>query len=149
MPPGGATDLTGLAVARAAGVGEDGAVDHIDAPDLEPLPVLSHAVRVGDTVYCSGQVPLRADGSLVEDDIGAMTRQAVANLEQVLAAAGATIADVVRTNVYLTDMADYAAMNEAYAALFADRPARTCVQVAGLPMGARVEIDCIAVRGSG
>ena len=121
-------------------------MDHIDAPDLESLPVLSHAVRVGDVIYCSGQVPLGPDGSLVDSDIGAMTRQVVANLEQVLAAAGATLTDVVRTNVYLADMADYSGMNAAYAELFPDKPARTCVQVAGLPLGARVEIDCIAVR---
>jgi len=124
-------------------------MDHIDAPELESLPVLSHAVRHGDVVYCSGQVPLRPDGSLVDSDIGEMTRQVVANLDQVLAAAGATIADVIRTNVYLADMADYAAMNEVYAELFPDRPARTCVQVAGLPLGVRVEIDCIAVRSAG
>jgi 2-iminobutanoate/2-iminopropanoate deaminase len=123
-------------------------MDHIDAPGLGSLPVLSHAVRVGDVIYCSGQVPLDSDGSLVDSDMGAMTRQAVANLELVLAAAGATVADVVRTNVYLADMADYAAMNAAYVELFPDRPARTCVQVAGLPLGARVEIDCIAVRAS-
>jgi 2-iminobutanoate/2-iminopropanoate deaminase len=121
-------------------------MDHIDAPGLGSLPVLSHAVRVHDVIYCSGQVPLDADGHLVDSDIGAMTRQVVANLEQVLEAAGATIADVVRTNVYLVDMADYAAMNAAYVELFPDRPARTCVQVAGLPVGARIEIDCIAVR---
>jgi 2-iminobutanoate/2-iminopropanoate deaminase len=78
-----------------------------------------------------------------------MTRQVVANLEQVLAAAGASVTDVVRTNVYLVDMADYAGMNAAYAELFPGRPARTCVQVAGLPLGARVEIDCIAVRATG
>jgi 2-iminobutanoate/2-iminopropanoate deaminase len=124
-------------------------MDHIDANELGALPVLSHAVRVGDVIYCSGQVPLGRDGSLVESDMGAMTRQVVANLEQVLAAAGATIADVVRTNVYLADMADYAAMNSAYVELFPDRPARTCVQVAGLPLGARIEIDCIAVRAAG
>ena len=121
-------------------------MDHIDAPDLESLPVLSHAVRVGDVIYCSGQVPLGPDGSLVDSDIDAMTRQVVANLEQVLAAAGATLVDVARTNVYLADMADYAGMNAAYAELFPDKPARTCIQVAGLPLGARVEIDCIAVR---
>ena len=123
-------------------------MDHIDAPNLESLPVLSHAVCVGDVIYCSGQVPLGPDGSLVDSDIDAMTRQVVANLEQVLAAADATLSDVVRTNVYLADMADYAAMNAAYVELFPDRPARTCVQVAGLPLGARVEIDCIAERAA-
>jgi 2-iminobutanoate/2-iminopropanoate deaminase len=123
-------------------------MDPIDAPGLEALPVLSHAVRTGDVIYCSGQVPRDPDGSLVDSDIDAATRQVVANLEQVLTAAGATIADVVRTNVYLTDMADYAGMNAAYLELFPHRPARTCVQVAGLPLAARVEIDCIAVPGS-
>lgn len=121
-------------------------MDHIDSPDLESLPVLSHAVRVDDVIYCSGQVPLGPDGKLVDSDIDAMTRQVVANLEQVLAAAGATLVDVVRTNVYLADMADYSGMNATYVELFSARPARTCVQVAGLPLGARVEIDCIAVR---
>ncbi len=120
-------------------------MDHIDAPGLGSLPVLSHAVRAGDVIYCSGQVPLGPDGELVDSGIGAMTRQVVANLEQVLAAAGVTIADVVRTNVYLVDMADYSGMNDAYVELFPHRPARTCVQVAALPVGARIEIDCIAV----
>jgi 2-iminobutanoate/2-iminopropanoate deaminase len=123
-------------------------MDHIDAPNLESLPVLSHAVRVGNVIYCSGQVPLGPDGSLVDSDIDAMTRQVVANLEQVLAAADATLSDVVRTNVYLADMADYSGMNAAYAEFFPDKPARTCVQVAGLPLGARVEIDCIAERAA-
>jgi 2-iminobutanoate/2-iminopropanoate deaminase len=140
--------LTVLALAHRERGEEDPTMDHIDAPDLESVPVLSHAARVGDVIYCSGQVPLLPDGTLLDSDVGAMTRQVVANLERVLSAAGATISDVARTNVYLADMADYAAMNAAYVELFPDRPARTCVQVAALPLGARVEIDCIAVRGS-
>ena len=124
-------------------------MDHIDAPELDALPVLSHAVRVGDVVYCSGPGAARPRRFARRVRYGCHDPTVVANLEQVLAAADGTIADVVRTNVYLADMADYAAMNAAYAASSPSRPARTCVQVAGLPLGARVEIDCIAVRAAG
>jgi 2-iminobutanoate/2-iminopropanoate deaminase len=107
----------------------------------------SQAVRIGQLLFCSGQIPLDpATGQLVTGDIAAQTRQVFQNLAAVLAAAGASFADVARTTVYLADMNDFAAMNEVYATFFtAPAPARSTIQAAGLPRNARVEIDVIAV----
>jgi 2-iminobutanoate/2-iminopropanoate deaminase len=106
----------------------------------------SHAVEAGELVYLSGQTPLdSATGKLVEGDIAAQTEQCFKNLFKVLAAAGLTEADVVKANVFLTDMANFAAMNAVYATQFsAPYPARSTVAVAGLPLGAQVEIELIA-----
>jgi 2-iminobutanoate/2-iminopropanoate deaminase len=100
----------------------------------------------GEHLYCSGQTPLDPDtGALVLGDVGVQTHRAFDNLEAVLRAAGLAMDDVVKCNVYLVDMADFAAMNAAYADRFAPPyPARTTVAVHQLPMGARVEIECIA-----
>ena len=108
----------------------------------------SQAIVAGDTVYCAGQIPLDpATGQLVVSDIATATARAILNLESVLRAAGLDLSHVVKTTVYLTDMADFAAMNEVYARhLGASKPARACVAVAALPKGARIEIDAIAVR---
>ena len=107
----------------------------------------SQAVRMGDLLFCSGQIPLDpATGQLVTEDIAAQTRQVFANLGAVLAAAGSSFAQVARTTVYLADMSDFAAMNEVYATYFdSPAPARSTIQAAGLPRNARVEIDLIAV----
>ncbi|MBO9555967.1 Rid family detoxifying hydrolase [Cellulomonas sp.] len=107
----------------------------------------SHAATGGGgLLYLSGQTPIDpATGRLVEGDVAAQTRQVFANLDAVLRAAGGTLADVVKVNVYLTSMDDFAAMNQAYAEAFtAPYPARTTVAVAGLPLGARVEIEAVA-----
>jgi 2-iminobutanoate/2-iminopropanoate deaminase len=111
----------------------------------------SQAVVAGGFVFCSGQVALDpATGQFLGGNVAEQTRRALANLGEVLVAAGATPADVVRTTVYLTTMDDFAAMNEVYAHFFgAARPARATVAVAGLPKGARVEIDAIAWSGGG
>lgn len=108
----------------------------------------SQAVWNGDALFCSGQTPIDpATGQLIEGDVGAQTQRVVDNLAAVLAAAGLTLDDAIKCNVYLTDMADFAAMNAAYATRFtAPHPARTTVAVAGLPLGARVEIELIARR---
>lgn len=108
----------------------------------------SHAIDADPFVYLSGQTPLDpATGQLVQGTIGEQTRQSLANLAAVLAAAGLDESHAVKCNVYLTDMADFAAMNEAYSAFFtAPYPARTTVAVAALPLGARVEIEMIAHR---
>ncbi len=100
-------------------------------------------------VFCSGQIPLDpATGAMVEGDISAQTRQVLENLGAVLAAAGGTYADVVRTTIFLADMADFATVNEIYGERFtSDPPARATVQAARLPRDARVEIDAIAVIG--
>ena len=101
-------------------------------------------------VFCSGQVALEPGkgGTLVgAGDVGAQTRRALQNLAAVLKEAGSSLAQVVKTTVYLTDMAHFAAMNAVYAELFGEnRPARATVAVAGLPRGALVEIEAIAVR---
>lgn len=98
-------------------------------------------------VFCSGQIPLDpATGTLVEGDIERQTRQVLDNLGAVLAAAGATFANVVRTTIFLADMGDFGAVNAVYGERFpSDPPARATVQAARLPKDARVEIDAIAV----
>lgn len=105
----------------------------------------SPGVRAGDLLFTSGQLPARLSGELVADDIRAATRQCLENVRRVLEAGGARLENVVNVTVFLADMADSAAMNEAYSAFFPNvRPARTCVQVAALPKGARIEIEAIA-----
>ncbi len=101
----------------------------------------------GRTLYCSGQIPLDpATGELVTGDIAAQTERVLANLEAVLAAAGMSCGDVVKTTVFLADLGDFARMNEVYAKRFPSAPpARSTVQVAALPRGAKVEIEVLAV----
>ena len=98
-------------------------------------------------VFCSGQIALDpATGAMVEGDVAAQTRQVLENLGAVLAAAGASYADVVRTTIFLADMSDFAAVNAIYGERFpSDPPARATVEAARLPRDARVEIDAIAV----
>ena len=107
----------------------------------------SQAIVVNGLVYTSGQTPLvPGTKSLVEGDIQAQTRQVLDNVKAILEAAGTSMAKVVKTTVYLQSMSDFAAMNEVYASYFGDKPpARTTVAVAGLPLGAHVEIEAVAV----
>ncbi len=118
-----------------------------------PAPVgpYNQAVVGGGVVYCSGQIALDpATGSMVgAGDVEAETRQVLANLQAVLAAAGCPSQQVMRTTVYLADLADFERVNAVYAEFFGSgvSPARACIQAAGLPKGARVEIDCIALLG--
>src|SRR6202035_2068303 len=111
-----------------------------------PVGPFSPAVRAGEFVYLSGQVAQDATtGRLIAGDVAVQTEQIFKNLEAVLRAAGKTFADVVKVSVYLTDMADFAAMNVVYGRHFeAPYPARTTVAVASLPLGATVEIDIVA-----
>jgi 2-iminobutanoate/2-iminopropanoate deaminase len=106
----------------------------------------SHGVRAGKLLYLSGQTPQDpATGQLVEGDVQAQTAQCFANLFRVLEAAGMTPDHVVKVNVFLTDMNDFADMNAVYATQFTQPfPARTTIGVASLPLGARVEIEMIA-----
>ena len=106
----------------------------------------SQAVRFGDTVWTSGQIALCPEtGVMLGDDVAAEARQVLRNLQAVLEAAGTGLDRALRCTVYLVSMADFAAVNEVYAEWFAGaRPARACVEVAALPKGARVEIDCVA-----
>ena len=118
-----------------------------------PAPVgpYNQAVKAAGVLYCSGQIALDpASGAMVGDgDVEAETRQVLANLQAVLTEAGCTPQQVVRTTVFLADLADFAKVNAIYAEVFGSgvSPARACVEVAALPKGARVQIDCIAVLG--
>ncbi|HUR83978.1 MAG TPA: Rid family detoxifying hydrolase [Solirubrobacteraceae bacterium] len=105
----------------------------------------SHAVRTGSLLFCSGQIPIDPDtGEIAGDSPGQQARRCLENLQAVCAAAGVTLADAVRCTVYLTDMAAFAEVNEAYGEFFgADPPARVAIGVAALPKGAQVEIDAI------
>lgn len=106
---------------------------------------LSQAIRHGDTVYVSGQVPRDEHGTLVDGDIGTQTDQVLDNVEAVLDAAGLTLADVVKATVFLTDLAEFDAFNAAYEQRFPDpKPARSAVAVADLAVDADVEIEVIA-----
>lgn len=108
----------------------------------------SQGVQAGGTVYVSGQLPIDpATGAFPGDDIAAQTRQSLSNIKAILAEAGMTMADVVKTTVLLADIADFAAMNEVYSTFFsAPYPARAAFQVAALPKGAKVEIEAVAVK---
>ncbi len=118
----------------------------INAPGAVAVGPYSHAVAAPPYVFLSGQTPLdSATGALMQGGIEAQTRQCLKNLFAVLAAAGLQPDDVLKCNVFLTDMADFAAMNSAYAEHFsAPYPARTIIGVAALPLGARVEIEMVA-----
>jgi 2-iminobutanoate/2-iminopropanoate deaminase len=107
----------------------------------------SQAIRANGFVFCAGQTPIDpAVGKLIEGDVQAQTRRVLHNLAAILEAAGTSLARVVKTTVFLTDMANFKAMNEVYAEFFAEHPpARSTVAVAGLPLGAQVEIECIAL----
>ena len=107
----------------------------------------SQAIRKGDTLYLSGQLGIvPTTGELISPDVAEQTTQALANMKAVLAQAGASVDDVCKVTVFLTDMADFQTVNDVYARTFtANPPARSCVAVAALPKGARVEVEAIAV----
>ena len=122
----------------------------IEAAPLRAVGPYSLAIDTGQVVYLSGQVHLDGEtGKLVEGDIGTQTRQCLENLKKVLASAGLGFEHVVKTTVFLADMDDFAAMNQVYAEyMIAPFPARSTIQVAALPLGARVEIEAIAQRNT-
>jgi len=121
------------------------AVSTADAP--QAIGPYSQAVRAGNQIYCSGQIPIDpATGLIVDGDISTQTRQVLTNLACVLEAAGSSLDQVVKTTVYLADMGDFAVMNAVYATFFSSpAPARSTVQAARLPRDVRVEIDVVAV----
>ncbi|TMG33903.1 MAG: RidA family protein [Chloroflexi bacterium] len=120
------------------------------ATDRAPKAIgpYSQAIRSGDLIFCAGQVGLDpATGEAVQGDVKVQTARIIDNLAAVLAAAGSDLAHVLKTTVFLTDMGDFAAMNEIYAQKFGDhRPARSTIGIAALPRGLRVEIECIATK---
>ena len=118
--------------------------------DLAPKAVgpYSQAVMTKDMIYTSGRIPINpAEGKIVAETIEAQTEQVMNNLKAVLAEAGVGMDRIVKTTCYLADIADFAAFNGVYAQYFPENPpARSCFQVAALPMGAKVEVEVIAVR---
>ena len=121
----------------------------ITAAAPAPVGPYSQAVKAGGVLYCSGQIALDPQtGAMVgAGDVEAETRQVLSNLKAVLEAGGSSPEQVLRTTVFLADLADFALVNGIYAEVFGEgvSPARACVEVAALPKGARVEIDCIAL----
>lgn len=119
--------------------------------DKAPAPIgpYNQAIRAGDYLFCSGQIPLDpASGEIVGSDAAEQMRQAMRNLAAVLEAAGARFEDVAKTTIFLIDMNDFAAVNAVYAESFgALPPARSTVAVAALPRGSRVEVEAIAFVG--
>ena len=107
----------------------------------------SQAVRVGDFIYTAGQIPLNPEtGKLVEGGIEAQTHQVMQNLSHILEAAGSRLDHVVKTTIFVINLSDFAKINEVYGSFFAgDPPARSTVQVVGLPLGAHIEIEMIAI----
>ena len=111
-----------------------------------PVGPYSHAVRLGNLLFCSGQIPLDpATGQLVAGDIRAQTERVLENIRLILEDQGLSFEHVVKSTVFMTNLAEFAGMNEVYARYFAgDFPARSTVQVAALPRGAAVEIEIVA-----
>ena len=122
----------------------------ITSPKAKAIGPYSVAIESGDIVFVSGQIPLDSGtGKLVEGDIAAQARQSLENLKTILAAAGLSFAHVVKTTIFLTDMGDFAAVNEVYKAYVGEPyPARSTIAVAALPMGAKVEIEMTASRSA-
>ena len=120
------------------------------ANGAKPIGPYSTAIENGDLLFISGQIPLDgATGKLVPGDVSAQARQSMENLKAILAAAGMSFANVVKTTIFLTDMGDFAAVNEVYKAYVTEPfPARSTFAVAALPMGAKVEVEMIAARSA-
>jgi 2-iminobutanoate/2-iminopropanoate deaminase len=110
----------------------------------------SQAVQIGDLIYTAGQIPLVPEtGKLIEGGIEEQTRQVMQNLANILEAGGSSLAQVVKTTIFVTNLGDFAAINKIYGSFFTgDPPARSTVQVAALPLGANVEIEAVAIKGT-
>lgn len=107
----------------------------------------SQALDLGDLVFVSGQIPVNPATGLMADTVEEQAAQSLANIKAILAQAGLTMANVVKTVIFLADINDFAAVNQVYAQAFSEPyPARSCVQVAAIPKGAKLEIECIAKR---
>ena len=120
----------------------------VNSPDAPaPIGPYSQAVKAGNTLYISGQIPFdQATGEMINENITEETHQVMKNLEAILSAAGMTFSNIVKCSIFIKDMNQFATINEAYAVYFkANPPARECVEVARLPKDVNVEISCIAV----
>lgn len=135
------------AVLYASGV-KAGEPDFYRDPSLPDWAPFSSAVTVGDTIYVSGHLGRDPEtNELISDDVADQTRQTFANMERTLGAVGAELSDIVKCTVFLDEMADYPAMNAAYVETFpGPKPARSTIGADGLAIGAKVEIECIAVK---
>jgi 2-iminobutanoate/2-iminopropanoate deaminase len=112
-----------------------------------PIGPYSQAVEANGFIFCSGQIPLDAAGNVVPGDSKAQAEQIMRNIDAVLTAAGVGFKNVVKTNIFLTDMKDFASVNEVYGRFFPENPpARSTIQVAALPKGVQVEIEVTAIR---
>ncbi|KAI5201386.1 hypothetical protein E4T39_05279 [Aureobasidium subglaciale] len=113
----------------------------------KPLPgIYSQAIVANGFVYCSGQIAGDETGKIIDGDIQAHTHQCIKNLTAVLKEAGTTIEKVIKVNIFLASMDDFAKMNEVYRTYWGDvKPSRTCVAVKTLPLGTDVEIECVAI----
>ncbi|UNI21168.1 hypothetical protein JDV02_007182 [Purpureocillium takamizusanense] len=114
-----------------------------DAP--APVGPYSQATKTPTAIYCSGQIPLKPDGSRVEGSIADKTRQCCENLDAVLKEAGSSIPKVVKVNIFISDMGHFAEMNSVYEQFFTHKPARSCVAVKTLPKNVDVEIEAVAL----
>ncbi|NQU99592.1 MAG: RidA family protein [Parcubacteria group bacterium] len=113
----------------------------------EAIGPYSQMVQVGNTYYLSGQIPLKPDGILVEGSIEEQVGQVMENIKAVLESAGLGMEDIVKATIYLTDLNNFEKVNEVYGSYFEkDPPARSTVRVAGLPKGAKVEIEAVAIK---
>ena len=123
-------------------------LQRINVDGIGRLPVFSHATVIGDLIYSSGCVGLKPDSfEVVEGTTGPQTRQALENLQTILARAGATFEDVIKVNIYLTDINTFPEMNAVYETFFpSDPPSRATIGCASLALGATVEIECVAVK---
>jgi 2-iminobutanoate/2-iminopropanoate deaminase len=116
-------------------------------PSNSPKPVgpYSHAVRIGDFLFCSGQIPLLPNGQLIHGGIREQTEQALKNVQAILSDQGLSAVHVVKTTVFLTDLGEFSEMNDVYSNYFSEQyPARSTLQVSALPKGAKVEIEVLA-----
>lgn len=126
--------------------------EQIHAPSVFASPTLfSQAVRAGDFLYISGQGGLSPEGEVQGTTAGEQLRHALENVQEILRSAGATFGDMVKVTIYLTDMGDYAEINEVYREILSEpMPARTCIAAAGLPGAIRIEVDVVAfLKGRG
>ncbi|OGM43223.1 translation initiation inhibitor [Aspergillus bombycis] len=120
----------------------------ITALNVVDMPIIlqSQAVRANGQIFVSGQIPADASGNLVTGSIGDLTQACCNNIKAIVEAAGSSVNKIVKVNVFLTDMANFAEMNATYEKFFTHKPARSCVAVAQLPKSVLVEIECIALE---